>query len=90
MKPEAATALKAQMQFFTGITEAASLQGKVINVGTIVRDVPEALWCMVKNGGNPVIPVKGALSHAINNQTLSTSCIYQFLAPVETQLSILG
>lgn len=88
MKPDAATAFKAQMQFFTGITEAASLQGKVINVGTIVRDIPEAIWNMLKYRENPVYSIKEALSYAYKNQTESTSCIYQFLAPPVTPMKI--
>ena len=88
MKPEAATAFKAQMQFFTGITEAASLQGKVINVGTIVRDIPEAIWHMIKNRENPMYSVKEALSYTYNNQMESVSCIYQFLAPSVTPYKI--
>ncbi len=79
MKPEAATALKAQMQFYTGITEAASLSGKTINVGTIVKDIPNALYYMIKNRVNPLPTVKDASSYALVHQQESARIAYQFL-----------
>ena len=90
MRPEASTALKAQMQFFTGITEAASLSGRTVDVGTIVKDVPEALWCMVKAKSNPLSTVKEALGYAYKHQTQSTSSIYQFLAPQKQMVEIIA
>lgn len=90
MRPEASTALKAQMQFFTGITEAASLSGKAVDVGTIVKDVPEALWCMIKAKSNPINTVKEALGYAYRHQTQSTSSIYQFLAPQKQMVEIIA
>lgn len=90
MRPEASTALKAQMQFFTGITEAASLSGRTVDVGTIVKDVPEALWCMIKAKSNPIITVKEALGYAYRHQTQSTSSIYQFLAPQKQMVEIIA
>lgn len=90
MRPEASTALKAQMQFFTGITEAASLSGRTVDVGTIVKDVPEALWCMVKAKSNPMSTVKEALGYAYKHQTQSTSSIYQFLAPQKQMVEIIA
>lgn len=90
MRPEASTALKAQMQFFTGITEAASLSGKAVDVGTIVKDVPEALWCMIKVKSNPINTVKEALGYAYRHQTQSTSSIYQFLAPQKQMVEIIA
>lgn len=89
MRPEASTALKAQMQFFTGITETAALSGKTVDVGTIVKDVPEALWCMVKAKSNPISTIKEALGYAYKHQTQSTSSIYQFLAPQQQMVEIM-
>lgn len=79
MKPEASTALKAQMQFYTGITEAASLSGKTINVGAIVKDVPNSLYYMIKSRMNPLPTVKDALHYSLNNVQDSTRIAYQFL-----------
>ncbi len=81
INPETATALKAQMQFYTGINEAASLSGKTIDVATIVKDMPQALMCMLRNSSNPFTAIKDALNHSYNNQTQASKCIYQFLAP---------
>lgn len=81
MNPESATALKAQMQFYTGINEAAALSDRTIDVGTIVKDMPTALWSMLKNRQNPMPIVKDAVSHSWQNQELASSCIYQFLGP---------
>ncbi|MCM1010770.1 MAG: AarF/UbiB family protein, partial [Fusobacterium sp.] len=80
MKPESITALKAQMQFFTGITEAASLSGRTINVGTIVKDIPQALFNMVRHGQNPYSSVKSAVKYAYNNQVQATNVISQFVS----------
>lgn len=79
MRPEAATAMKAQMQFFTGISEAASLSGRQVDVGTIVKDIPEALCYMVKSRVNPLSTIKPAMGFAYNNQTQAARTAYQFL-----------
>lgn len=79
MRPEAATAMKAQMQFFTGISEAASLSGRQVDVGTIVKDIPEALFYMVKSRVNPLSTIKPAVSFAYNHQTQAARTAYQFL-----------
>ncbi len=80
MRPEYVTALKAQMQFFTGITEAASLSGRTINVATIIKDIPQALYNMVRHGQNPYSAVKDAMKYAYNNQTRATNVISQFVS----------
>lgn len=81
INPESATALKAQMQFYTGINETAALSGKTIDVATIVKDMPQALINMLKSSTNPIHAVKDAMKHSYNNQTQASNCIYQFLAP---------
>lgn len=88
MKPEAATAIKAQMQFFTGITEAASLSGKKVDVGTIMKDIPEALLDMIKSRTNPFATVKDALSFAYKNQQQASRSVYQFLSPPKNSLKL--
>lgn len=81
INPESATALKAQMQFYTGINEAAALSGRTIDVGTIIKDMPHALLSMVKNRQNPIPAVKDALEHGYSHQEQAANCIYQFLGP---------
>lgn len=88
MKPEASTALKAQMQFFTGISEAASLSGKKVDVGTIIKDIPEALMDMIQSRTNPFSTIKDALSFAYKNQEQATRNMYQFLSPPKTTLKL--
>ena len=79
MRPEAATALKAQMQFYTGITEAAALSGNKINVGTIVKDIPNALYYMVKSKSNPFSTIKEASKYMFMDQEQASKTMYQFL-----------
>ncbi len=81
MNPESATALKAQMQFYTGINEAASLSGRTIDVGTIIKDMPNALWSMIKNRQNPIPAVRSAIEYGYKNQEQAANCVYQFLGP---------
>jgi len=84
MRPDASTALKAQIQFFTGISEAAQLDGKVLNVGTIVKDIPQALKYMAKSRVNPIPAVSDAIKFSYRNQTRAAKTSYQFLSdPVE-------
>lgn len=88
MRPEAATALKAQMQFYTGITEAAALSGNKINVGTIVKDIPNALYYMVKSKSNPFSTIKEASKYMFMDQEQASKTMYQFLTkPSPYQLS---
>ena len=79
MRPEAATALKAQMQFYTCITEAAALSGNKINVGTIVKDIPNALYYMVKSKSNPFSTIKEASKYMFMDQEQASKTMYQFL-----------
>ncbi len=79
MRPESVTALKAQMQFYTGISEAASLSGNRINVSTIVKDIPNAISYMIKNRSNPLASVKEAAGYAFYDSEQATKTIYQFM-----------
>ena len=79
--PKAITAMKAQMQFYTGINETAALSGKTVDVATIVKDMPYALFSMVKNMTNPLKVIKDAIRHSYYNQEQASRCVYQFLAP---------
>lgn len=88
MRPESSTALKAQIQFFTGISEAAQLDGKVLNVGTIVKDIPQALKCMVKNRVNPLPAVSDSMKFAYHNQTRAAKTSYQFLSDPAEYITI--
>lgn len=90
MKPEAATAMKAQMQFFTGISEAASLSGRQVDVGTIVKDIPEALYYLVKSRVNPFSTIKPAMSFAYNHQTQASRTAYQFLNNQQSEIYTLS
>jgi len=78
MSTENATAMKAQMQFFTAINEAAKLSGQSLNIATILKDIPQASWGMIKTGTNPWSSIKEALKFAYRNQEQAVGTAYQF------------
>src|SRR5574344_1175138 len=78
MAPEAATAMKAQMQFFKGLSEVGKLTGQKLKISTIIGDVPQALWGMIKQGYNPWSSVKSALVFARHNPAAAAGTAYQF------------
>lgn len=78
MSPENATAMKAQMQFFSGISEAGNLTGKKMDMGTIIGDIPQAAWGMIKRGYNPWAAIKDALKFAKNSPVQAAGTAYQF------------
>ena len=80
LSPANATAIKAEMQFFTAIRDVAKLNGGSLDLGPIFRDVPSALLSMMQNSINPIEPIREAMRFALENpeQTLSTA--YQFKA----------
>ena len=78
MSSENATAMKAQMQFFTAINEAGQLTGKKLDLGTIIKDIPQASWGMIKTGTNPWSSIKEAIKFAYHNQKQAVGTAYQF------------
>ena len=78
MSPENATALKAQMQFFTAISEAGKLSGQTLDIATLMKDIPQASWGMIKTGANPYGAIKDALKFAYYNQKQAVGTAYQF------------
>lgn len=92
MRPETITALKAQLQFTSNISEVASLSGgNSALTGTIIRDIPQAIVNMAKNRMNPIKPFKGSLKFARNNKELSSNCLYQFLSePTDAGISLVN
>lgn len=78
MSAENATAMKAQMQFFMAISEAGKLSGQSFNIATLMKDIPNAAWGMIKNGQNPWSSIKDAMKFAIHNQQRAVGTAYQF------------
>lgn len=78
MSSENATAMKAQMQFFTAISEAANLTGQTLNIGTLIKDIPNAAWGMIKSGVSPYSSIKDAIKFAYHNQRQALGTAYQF------------
>lgn len=78
MSSENATAMKAQMQFFSAVAEAGKLSGQSLNIGTLLKDIPQASWGMVKTGINPWSSIKDALKFACHNQKQAVGTAYQF------------
>lgn len=78
MSPENATAMKAQMQFFSAVSEAGKLTGQSLDILTLMKDIPKASWNMMKTGTNPYGAVKDALRFAYYNQKQAVGTAYQF------------
>lgn len=78
MSSENATAMKAQMQFFTAINEASAITGKTLDIATILKDIPQASWSLLKTGTNPWGGIKDAIRYAYRNQQQALGTAYQF------------
>ena len=78
MAAENATAMKAQMQFFSVVSEVGKLTGQPLHIATIIKDVPRATWGMVKSGVNPWGSIKDAVKFAYYNQKQALGTAYQF------------
>jgi predicted unusual protein kinase regulating ubiquinone biosynthesis (AarF/ABC1/UbiB family) len=78
MSTESATAMKAQMQFFSAVSEAGKLTGQPVDILTVIKDIPQAVWGMAKNGTNPWSAIKDACKFAFHNQKQAVGTAYQF------------
>lgn len=78
MSAENATAMKAQMQFFTAVSEAGKLSGQSFDMATLLKDLPQAVFGMVKNGVNPWSALKDAFKFAYYHQQRAIGTAYQF------------
>lgn len=78
MAPENATAMKAQMQFFSAVSEAGKLSGQSLDIMTLMKDIPQASLSMIKTGTNPYDAVKEAFKFAFYNQKQAVGTAYQF------------
>ena len=67
MSLENTTALKSQLQFIKVIGESNRLSGKRLDVLSLIKDIPQAIWGMIKTGENPLTCVKDALFYAFKN-----------------------
>ena len=91
MSAKNATALKAQMQFFTAISQAGSLKGSGgLNMGTIIADIPQASFRMIKSGENPFKALKSAINYFIRNKEVAVGTAYQFKADSRAMKEVLG
>ena len=78
LSTENATAMKAQMQFFSAISEAGKLTGQSVDIMALMKDIPQACWGMAKCGVNPWGSVKDAAKFAFYNQRQAVGTAYQF------------
>lgn len=78
MMPENSTAMKAQMQFFSAVSQSGKLTGQSLDMLTLMKDIPQASWSMIKAGVNPYSSVKDALKFAYHNQEQAVGTAYQF------------
>lgn len=79
MSTENATAMKAQMQFFTAIAEAGKLTGNPsVDIFTLIKDIPHAAYDMIKTGTNPWSSIKEAIKYARHNVQASVGTAGQF------------
>jgi len=92
LSTENATAMKAQMQFFTAIGEAGSLTGRSsIDMSVLLKDIPRATWDMARTGTNPWGAIKDAVKYAFNNVNSTVGNAYQFaLKDVDRVVSSTG
>jgi hypothetical protein len=51
------------------IGESGRLSGKGLDVLTLMKDIPKAVWGMIKSGVNPFNCIKDALIYAVKNPT---------------------
>lgn len=72
------TAMKAQLQFFNAVREASELSGKKFDILTLLKDIPHAVFDMVKAGENPLNSIKGALIFIAKNPIRALGNIGQF------------
>lgn len=78
LPPESTTAMKAQMQFFSNVSDAAKLTGQSIDIITLMKDIPQASLGMAKSGINPWSSVRDAFKFAFHNQKQAMGTAYQF------------
>ncbi len=78
MSAENATAMKAQMQFFSAVSEAGKLTGQSVDIMTLMKDIPQAAFGMAKCGTNPWSSVRDACKFAFHNQKQAVGTAYQF------------
>ena len=78
LSTENATVMKAQMQFFSAISEAGKLTGQSVDIMALMKDIPQACWGMAKCGVNLWGSVKDAAKFAFYNQRQAVGTAYQF------------
>lgn len=74
-----ATAMKAELQYLSAVSEAAHLAGGHSDIMTIMKDIPRASGKMIKAGVNPINCIKGAARYAVGNVQQSVGSAYQFV-----------
>ena len=84
LSPKGATAMKAQVQFFTAICQLNGLRGKSFELKTILKDIPKSLGKMIRYNVNPLKSLKGAIKYAFNNPESTVSTAYQFMVDAPT------
>ncbi len=79
MTPEKATTMKAQLQFFTTISQIGKLSGQGFDVKTLMGDVPNAIWSMIKAGVNPYSIIKEAIKFFFKDSKQAVMTATQFI-----------
>lgn len=90
INPETITAMKAQSQFLSVAQELASLSGSTLDIPTVIKDVPKAVYLLVKNGTNPFKIVKNIIKGIIDNPKQAVASGTQFIIKQENKKQILN
>jgi len=71
-------ALKAQFQFISNVSALNALSGQSLNIGTLFKDIPNALYRMMVNNVNPISSVIDAVKFACLNRKIAIGNALQF------------
>ncbi len=79
LSPTKATTIKAELQFFTTISQIGKLSGQGFDIKTLLMDMPHAIWSMIKAGINPYSLVKDAIKFFFKQSQQAVATVTQFL-----------
>ena len=79
IRPDEATAMKAQMQFLTGIADAYHISRRHFDINPFLKDLPKAVYYMAKEGVNPWSEISSSFNFAFHNQVQTASTAAQFI-----------
>ena len=79
---ENVNAMKAQLQFYSVALEAAKLSQKPLNVLTVIKDLPKAVFKMFLYGKNPFPAIIQSVKHCCQNIENTVGATFQFTSKI--------